>query len=573
MQKISRIISLVAIFVIVLGVFGVSNAQVDMDNVLITDGLGETDVPTLDPALSQDSSSIQILNETYIGLTSLDDLTAAVQPGLAESWDRVDNGDGTFTWTFNLRHEVPWVKFNAETGEVEQVMDADGNVRFVTAHDLAYGWERTLNPNTGGNYAFVLAAEVGGGNDYLNQETGDDGSLMLGAETLTFAATDDYTFTVTTDLDRQGTQPAVYGMWMARPQPQWVIEEFGELWIEAENFVGYGPFALWEWEHDVSISIIRNPFWPGTEEHPVPSLDGVIFRIIDSVTALAEYEAGNLDDLDEVDSASIPRIQADPVLSQELDIGAGACSYYYGLNIEIAPTDNLHIRRALSFAVDRTQIVEEVTQGGQRPASYFTLPEMAGAPSPELMDDFGYGIGYDPDAALEELEIGLEEIGVSSVDELPPVTLIYNTSEGHRRIAEAIRDMWSDTLGIDVALTNQDFSVYLDQRGDFPVYRAAWCFDYPDTHNWLFDVFHSSSAPPNNFLNPEFDALLEQAVAEPDAAIRQELYAEAEQLLVFDEAAIIPIYWYSDLELTRPYVERTYAVDNAEQYENWSLNR
>lgn len=569
----TRILYLVGIIALVLGVFGVVNAQDDMmENVLITE-IGESDVPTLDPALAQDSSSIQILNETYIGLTMLDDLTAETRPGMAESWERVDNGDGTYTWTFNLIQDVPWVKYNAETGAVEEVLDADGNVRVVTAHDFAYGWERTLNPNTGGLYAFVLAAEVSGGNDYSQQEVADDGSLTLGMETLGFAAVDDYTFTVTTNLNREGTQPSVYGMWMARPQPSWVIEEFGELWIEAENFVSYGPFALWEWEHDEFISIVKNPFWPGTENNPSPMLDGVVFRMLDSVTALAEYEAGNIDDLDEVDSASIPRIQSDPVLSQELVIDNGSCSYYYGLNADIAPFTNVHMRRAFSFAVDRLQIVEEVTQGGQTPATYYTLPTMAGAPSPELMDELGYGIDTDIDAALEELEIGMEELGYASVDDIPPITLLYNTSEGHRRIAEAIRDMWSDTLGVEVTLTNQDFGVYLDQRSEFPIYRAAWCFDYPDAHNFIFDVFHSSSAPDNGYLSADFDALVEQAVSESDPAMRAQLYAEAEQLLVFEDAAIIPIYWYSDLELTKPYVERTQAVDNTEQYENWSLNR
>jgi oligopeptide transport system substrate-binding protein len=134
--------------------------------------------------------------------------------------------------------------------------------------------------------------------------------------------------------------------------------------------------------------------------------------------------------------------------------------------------------------------------------------------------------------------------------------------------------MWADTLGVDVQLTNQDFGVYLDQRAEFQVWRAGWCFDYPDANSFIFDVFHSSSN--NNdtgWTNEEFDALVEQAAAETDPAVRAELYAEAEQILVFEGAAIIPIYWYSDLEMTKPYVERTYAVDNTEQYETWSINR
>jgi oligopeptide transport system substrate-binding protein len=360
---------------------------------------------------------------------------------------------------------------------------------------------------------------------------------------------------------------------MARPQPQWVIEEAGELWIEPENFVSYGPFALWEWNHLEYISIIKNPFWTGTAEIPAATIDGVQFRIMDSVTALAEYEAGNLDTLDVVDTASIPRIEADPVLSTELDKGAGACSYYYGFSIGIEPFNNVHMRRAFSFAVDREQIVNEVTLGGETPATYFTLPSLNAAPQPEGMDELGYGIGYDPEAAVEELEIAMEELGYADVSAIPPISLLYNTSEGHRRIAEAIRDMWSDTLGIEVQLVNQDFAVYLDQRASFQVWRAGWCFDYPDAHNFLFDVFSTTGQSDTGYSSEAFDALVEEAASSSDTAHRIELYAEAEQLLVYEDAAIIPIYWYSDLEMTKPYLERTYAVDNSEQFENWSFNR
>lgn len=570
MRKTTRILSVIVALVVLVAAFSVAIAQ-DEPTVLRTE-LGESDVPTLDPALATDSSSIQILNETYTGLTALDVSTAEVVPGIAESWEVTENEDGTVTYTFSIIPELPWVQYNAETGAVEQVM-IDGAPRYVTAADVEYGWTRTLDPRTAGDYAYVLAGQVIGAQEFNTQEVGEDGALTLGAETLGFAATDTYTFEVTVPAAR-AFQPAIFGLWMARPQPQWVIEEFGDLWIEPENFVSYGPWALKEWARDEYITIIANPFWPGTEYIQQPSIDEVQFNFLDSVTALAEYEAGNLDDLDTVDTASIPRIQADPVLSQELVTEPGSCSYYYGFGTNIEPFNNVHMRRAFSFAIDREAIVNNVTQGGEIAATYFTLPSVAAAPTPEQMDEQGFGIGYDPEAAVEEFEIGLEELGYASADELPPITLLYNTSEGHRRIAEAIRDMWADTLGVDVQLTNQDFGVYLDQRAEFQVWRAGWCFDYPDANSFIFDVFHSSSN--NNdtgWTNEEFDALVEQAASETDPAVRAELYAQAEQILVFDEAAIIPIYWYSDVELTKPYVERTYAVDNTEQYETWTINR
>ncbi len=571
MRKTTRILSVLLALVVLVGALSVAFAQEPV--VLRVEG-GATDVPTLDPALATDSQSIQILNESYVGLTHLDEVTNIAMPGMADSWEMVENEDGSVTYTFTLRTDVPWVHYNAETGAVEEVMDADGNVRYVNAFDFAYGWERTLNPNTAGEYAYVLAPQVTGGSDYNTQEVGEDGALTLAADTLGFEAPDETTFIVTAPAFAP-YQIAIYGMWMARPQPQWVIEEFGELWIEPENFVAYGPFTVKEWAHDEFITIIKNPFWPGNEVAPQASIDEVQFVFLDSTTALAEYEAGNIDYIDDVDSAAIPRIKADEVLSAEYVEGTQQASYYYGFSVGVEPFDDVNCRRAFSFAVDRQAIVDDVTQSGQVPAPYFSPPSLGiTAPDPAAMEDMGYGIGFDPDAAVEELDICLENKGLADVSELPPVTLLYNTSEGHRRIAEAIRDMWADTLGVDVQLINQDFAVYLDQRATFPVWRAGWGSDYPDAHNFLFDVFHSTSQ--NNdtgWVNPEFDALLEEAALLTDPAERQALYSEAEQILVFDDVAMIPIYWYSDPELTKPYVERTYSVSGDQRFEKWSVNR
>jgi oligopeptide transport system substrate-binding protein len=358
---------------------------------------------------------------------------------------------------------------------------------------------------------------------------------------------------------------------MARPQPQWVIEEFGDFWIEAENYVSYGPFALKEWLHDESYTIIKNPFWPGNEVAPQSAIDEVQFIILDAPTALAEYEAGNMDYIDEVSSADIPRIKADPVLSAEYVEGTQSCTYYYGFGVGVAPMDNVHLRRALSYAVDRQDIVDNVTRSGQSPAPFFSNPSLAAAP---LVADYpDLGISYDPDLALEELDLALADMGLSSVDELPAITLLFNTSEGHQRIAEAIQQMWLEDLGIEVQLINQEFGVYLDQRATFPVWRAGWCSDYPDNHNFLFDVFHSSSTNNDTGWSSEaFDALVEEAASLNDTAARIELYAQAETILVHDEAAMIPIYFYSDVELTKPYVERTYSTGGDQRFEKWDIN-
>lgn len=132
--------------------------------------------------------------------------------------------------------------------------------------------------------------------------------------------------------------------------------------------------------------------------------------------------------------------------------------------------------------------------------------------------------------------------------------------------------MWADELGVQVELTVQEFATYLDQRATFPVWRAGWCSDYPDNNNFMFDVFHSTSQ--NNdtgFANPEYDALVEQAAQETDTATRIELYAQAEEILIEEEAAILPIYFYSQNEMTKPYVERTYALGGQQYFYNWDI--
>lgn len=559
MRKMFRLVALLVMTALVLAVVGGVVAQDGM-KVLRTD-IGPSDVPTLDPAIATDSNSIQILEETYVGLTMID-ADASTKPGLAMDWTVTENADGTATYTFNLLHDIPWVRYNADSGAVEEMKDDSGNVRYVTAQDFVYGWKRTLDPATAGEYAYVLAPQVVGGTDF-NGGTGTADSVMI-------SAPDEYTVQVVAPAAYAYT-PSIYGLWMARPQPQWVIDEYAEFWTDPANFVSFGPYALLQWTHGESISLIKNPFWPGTSAIPQAKIDQIDFAMIDETVALQQYEAGQLDRTDTVAQSEIPRIKADPTLSQEYFEGPQSCTYYAGFGVNVPPMDNVHLRRAFSYAVDRQDIVDNVTQGGQKPAPFFSNPALNASP---LVDNFpDLGMHYDPDKAQEELQLALQDMGLTDVSQLPPITYLFNTSSAHQKIAEALQAMWEDTLGIHVELTNQEFATYLDQRKDFPVWRAGWCQDYPDDNNFLFDVFHSSSQ--NNdtgWSSPEFDALVEEAAKESDNQKRIDLYAQAEDILVTQDAAIIPIYFYSSNEMTKPYVERTYGITGQQRFEQWDMS-
>jgi len=557
MKKFSRIVGLTFVLVLVLAAVGAVVAQ-DDDLKIIYDGeaLGASDLPTLDPSLATDTSSIAVISNTTVQLAVYDEETVELQPGMA-NWEVSE--DGT-VWTFNLMEEVPWVEYDQEAGEVVEVLDEEGNVRFVTAQDFAYGMTRTLNPETGASYAGVLAPWVVGGAEFLNEE----GS----AEDLGVAVVDDYTLEITSP-EPAGFLGGIYGMWIATAQPSWLIEEVGDQWIEDDNYQSYGPFALEEWARDESVTLTANPFWPGIDVMPQPSVDKVVMYMYDASVSLAEFEAGNLD-IAQVPLADIDRIQSDPDLSEAFYVAPSKFTYYYGFNVEKAPFDDVRVRRAFSQAIDRQSVVDNVTRGGQEPAGFFTRPDVAAGPSQEMNPELG--IYSDAEAAMASLQEYLDEEGIT-VDELPPITLMHNESEAHAAVAQAIQQMWVDTLGVEVSIASQEWGVYLDTlNNDAPqIYRLGWGWDYPDANSFLYDVFHSSSGNNDtNWTNEEFDGLLEEARLLSDQEARRELYTQADNILVSEEAAISPIYFYTSLRMFNPEItERTYSVLGHENYSKW----
>ena len=523
-----RIWLLGLIFTLVIGVLAVGQVKTLYWNL-------NTEPPTLDPNIATDTTSIQVIQALFLGLTDFDDLTMEVVPELATHWEASEDG---LTWTFYMRDDVIWT---------------DGTP--VTAHQVVYSVKRTLDPATGSSYAYVLWV-IEGAQAFNNDEGGT-------ADGVGVKALDDYTveFTLTQPA---GYFPSIAGMWICRPLPHTVVAKHGDAWVNVENIVTNGAYELGEWVHEDHLLLYKSATYYDLAKVNIDQI--YCYMIEETSTAMTLYEAGDLDStappLEDMD-----RVKADPVLSEELHIAPDLCTYYYGFNNEKAPFDNPLVRKAFASAIDRQSLVDYVLKGGQSPAQTFTCPGIFGH-----IDGVAEGIGYpyDPQAA----QAFLARAGYPNGEGFPEVTLMHNTSEGHSKIAQFIGQSFMDTLNVQVNIVNQEWKVYLATcREDAPqIYRMGWCADYPDANNWVNEVFNSKSGSNYaNYINPTYDAIVERAARETDLEVRLALYQIAETLMCDIDAGIVPIYFYTIVNLTKPYVVRTFAPLGGEHWEQWDI--
>jgi oligopeptide transport system substrate-binding protein len=503
-----------------------------------------------------------------------------VIPSLAAEWSVSDDG---LEWTFILRDDIAWVHYDPVTHETSQVTNAEGNPRFVNAHDVVYGVKRTVNPETASDYSYVLyiiknALEVNTGED------ADGNPTELSIDDIGVEAVDDGTVKFTLEQPA-GYFPAIAGMWVAKPQPQWAIEQWGDNWTEAGLINTNGPYSLSEWIHGNNLQLVKNPLWIDADDVQIEVVNQLMIE--EDSTEFALYENN------EMDFAGVPlpemdRVKADPVLSEELRIAPELCTYYYGFTNTKPPFDDVRVRRAFSAAIDRQLLIDNVLKGEQLPASTFAPPGIFGAPEPGTL-----GQGTDVELAKSSLQEFLDEQGMTAEEfsQEYDIVLGYNTSEAHAQIAAAIQQMWKQNLGVDVRVENQEWAVYLQTirketavEDTFHIWRLGWCADYPDENNWVHEVFNSEAGANNLRRNcadanctdtsgpTEFDNLTVQAGQAADAAERTELYAQAEAILAGEEAAYAPIYHYTSVTVTKPWLTRNFPAIGGKDFFNWKVD-
>ena len=487
--------------------------------------------PTLDPAQAKDSQTNTVLKFLYEGLVRID-ADGKEQAGVAKDWKISEDG---LKYVFNLNPDAKWSNGDA-----------------ITAEDFVRSWERALKPETASPYAYQLYYIKGAEGYNLSKDETYKGTKVTDFSQVGVKATDEHTLEVTLE------NPTPYFLGLTAFYTYYPVHASADtndkFFTDYKNMIVNGPFVMDQYAKGQKIVVKKNDGYHAAADIKLAQIDMSLTN--SSASELQAYKSGQLDYTGapngEIPSDQIPSVKAE--LPDEFKATGIASTYYYQFNVNEAPFNNVKIRKAFAMAIQRQLIVDKVTQGGQIPAFGFVPPGIRGENGEfrdEHKDDYFTENVEEAKALLAE---GMKEEGYTT---LPAVTLIYNTSDGHAKIALAVADMWKQNLGVDVKTENQEWGVFLENRQNqnFQVARAGWSADYNDPYNFLEMWTTGNTNNDSKFSNEQYDKDVKETVKSADPAARMAAFADAEKILIQDEMGVMPIYYYTNVSLTKPYLK------------------
>lgn len=479
---------------------------------------------SLDPAKAVGLPEIQVIRDLFEGLTN-QDATGALIPGVATKWQTNNNR----IWTFTLRSDARW---------------SDGSP--VTAEDFVYSWRRLVDPKTSSPFAsFAALAGI------ENAQAITEGKVA--PDKLGVSALDSQTLQVQLDKNVPFF-PLLTASFALFPVKQATVEKYGNNWTRPENLVGNGAFVLASRVVNEKLVVTPNrQYWDNAKT----VLTRVTFIPINQESAATKrYLSGGIDITE-----SFPKNMYHKLLETlpgQVYTPPQLGTYYYAFNTQKGPTADPRVRLALSLTINRDIIAHKVLGTGEKPAWHFTPDVTHGfMPQPALFQDMTQ------EERNLQAKMLLAAAGFGPEKPLK-LSLLYNTSENHQKIAIAIASMWRKALGAEVTLKNQEWKTYLDSRrsGDFDVIRASWIGDYNEASTFLSLMTSTNSGNIARFSSSAYDKVIAQATSETDEKARNKDYNEAEKILA-EQAPIAPIYQYTNGRLIKPWV-KGYPIDNPE---------
>lgn len=477
----------------------------------------ESDIPDLDSGTTTDVTSFNVLNQVNEGLYRLDESNEP-QPAMAED---VEISEDERTYTFTLREGIEW-----------------SNGEPVTSQDFEYAWLRAMDPDTGGQYAYIISDYVQGGAEF---NAGEGSREEVAIET-----PDEQTLEVTL------VDPIPYFLGLTAfttyfPLNQDFVEEQGDSFgQEADSILYNGPYTLTEFEPANGATFQKNDDYWDAENVDIETIDGQVIKDLD--TALNLYESGELDVTD-LNSEQVGAFED----SEDFDTSNQFTSWYLQPNYENEVTGNKNVRLALQTGVDRDSLVNDVLRDGST-ASEGLVPSGVSGTSEE--DTFREFVGptareFDAGEASEYWDQAVEELGRE-----PSLEILTDDTSTARDISTFLQSQIQENIGAQVEITITPFDERLERmrEGDFQIVVGGWGADYNDPTTFLDLWISDSSFNDISLDNEEYDRALNEARTETDPEARVELLAEAEQTLIDEEAALAPLYYENYSYLVKPEV-------------------
>ncbi|ASJ21459.1 peptide ABC transporter substrate-binding protein [Brachyspira hampsonii] len=470
---------------------------------------------TIDPALNSTVDANIYIQHVFEGLATRDNDNKIV-PGVAESWDISDDG---LTYTFHIRDNAKW---------------SDG--KKITAEDFVYSWQRVVDPITASEYAYQFEPVL----NAMDINSGKKPVSELGVR-----AIDENTFEVKLNA------PTAYFLELAAfytfyPVRKDMIEENADNWtLSPDTYIGNGPFIMTERRTDDRIVVVKNTnYW--NADNIVP--EKLVFILMQNGTAaVAGIKEGSLHFANNPPLQDIENLKSEGLMHISPYLG----TYYYCLNITNEILKDVRVRKALTLAIDRNYLVEQVTRAGQLPASAWVpsgVNDTEGAEGDfrKVGGDYYSIKAEDYQKNLDEAKKLLAEAGYPNGENFPVIEFKSNSGE-HIQIFEAIQQMWKSGLGIDSTIAQEEWATFQTTRQEknYVIARHGWIADYNDPMSFL-GVFLSYSIQNNGgYSNKAYDDKLKLAMSTIDQDIRMKAMHEAEDILM-EDMGLIPIYFYTD---------------------------
>ncbi len=540
---------------------------------------------TIDPALNSAVDGATLLVHLFSGLakwTKNGDAYEIVADMAEELVDPVDNGDGTFTYTYTLR-DAKW---------------SDGEA--VTAKDFEYAWKRATSAEVAADYYYMF--------EYVD---GFEEQPAFADNKLNVTATDDKTLVVVTT--------GQYPFWNELlafptyfPVREDVVDDEGTWATDPSSYVSNGMYTLSGWEHNSVITLTKNANHPDADE---VTMDEIKFYLSDDANnMLANFKNGDWLLIDDVPTNEIAALKEE--YPDEFHVDGQIGTYYVGWNVNenISPAgktlteqEKARVRNAISLLFDRNYIVEEIGQAGQVPASSFVAMGITEPDGDQFYqeaghnDDFDGYYNVDASAMESNKDLAMDILGEyytiedGKVTDFPTMTYLYNTSEGHKAIGEYLQQTLAN-VGITMNLENQEWNTFLETRknGDYSIARNGWLADYNDAISFLdmwttgsgnndcqfgrgdhekADIFDMDLSGIAGYENKggsgtwadTYDVLIGYIKSEQNLEVRNELMHVAEDILM-STGAICPLYFYTDLYMLSSKVDGFFAMPLGYKY-------